>query len=283
MGETPTYLSEIEISGKKVGKKQVRIDATKIKSIMNQHPEMTRDVIKNLPHLLNDPIVVLDSKTVSGRLVLLGEVYANNKPVMMALEINPSTRSGNSTYVDVIKVASAYTRSNTQNLINSSNIRFVNENKNRVNDWLKVNRLQLPLPNTQSDSGTISIPQTAEKSNSFSEKTSENSSENTKKTKYQLEAEEFDKLANKEVEGYKKLSEPNRAMIRKILRQAKARGMSETDALSLARVSAHSGVDIVVGKEYCKRTGLDKNGKTVTWYANGFYSERTGKIYVRQV
>ncbi len=280
MGDTPTYLSEIEVSGKRVGKKQVRIDATKIKSIMNEHPEMTRDVIKNLPHLLNDPIVVLDSKTVSGRLVLLGEVYANNKPVMMALEINPSTRSGNSTYVDVIKVASAYTRSNTQNLINSSNIRFVNENKNRVNDWLKVNRLQLPLPNSQSDSGTISIPQSTEKSNSFSEKTSENSSENTKKTKYQLEAEEFDRLANKEIEGYKKLSEPNRAMIRKILRQAKARGMSEADALSLARVSAHSGVDIVIGKESCKRTGLDENGKTVTWYADGFYSERTGKIYV---
>ena len=97
------------------------------------------------------------------------------------------------------------------------------------------------------NSTTDSIPQTTEKSNSFSEKTSENSSENNKKTKYQLEAEEFDKLANKEVEGYKKLSEPNRAMIRKILRQAKARGMSETDALSLARVSAHSGVDIVVG------------------------------------
>ncbi|MBQ7363748.1 MAG: hypothetical protein IJW48_04790, partial [Clostridia bacterium] len=125
-----------------------------------------------------------------------------------------------------------------------------------------------------------SIPQTTEKSNSFSEKTSENSSDNTKKTKYQLEAEEFDRLANKEVEEYKKLSEPNRAMIRKILRQAKARGMSEADALSLARVSARSGVDIVIGKEYCKRTGLDENGKTVTWYADGFYSERTGKIYV---
>ena len=53
-----------------------------------------------------------------------------------------------------------------------------------------------------------SIPQTTEKSNSFSEKTSENSSDNTKKTKYQLEAEEFDKLANEKVEGYKKLSEP---------------------------------------------------------------------------
>ena len=136
---------------------------------MRDHPEMTREVIKNLPALLNDPILVLDSKTVSGRLVLLGEVYANGKPVMMALELNPSTRSGKSTYVDVIKVASAYARNNTQNLINSSNIRFVCENKSRVNDWLKVNRLQLPLPNTQSNSATDSIPENSQNVNSISE------------------------------------------------------------------------------------------------------------------
>ena len=171
IGETPSYLSELDVSGKKIGKKQVRVDATKVKKIMQDHSEMTTEVIKNLPYLLNDPILVLDSKTVKGRLVLLGEVYANNKPVMMALEINPTTRSGNSTYVDVIKVTSAYTRSNTQNLINSSNIRFVNENKSRVNDWLKVNRLQLPLPNSQSNSATNSIPQNSEKVNRNSEKT----------------------------------------------------------------------------------------------------------------
>ena len=89
---------------------------------------------------------------------------------MMALEINPTTGSGNTTYVDVIKVASAYTRSNTQNLINSSNIRYVNENKNRVNDWLKVNRLQLPLPNSQSDSVIVSIADSTEKVNTSAEK-----------------------------------------------------------------------------------------------------------------
>ena len=107
MEETPSYLSELDVYEKKIGKKQVRIDATKIKKIMQDHSEMTPEVIKKLPYLLNDPILVLDSKTVKGRLVLLGEVYANNKPVMMALEINPTTRSGNSTYVDVIKVTSA--------------------------------------------------------------------------------------------------------------------------------------------------------------------------------
>ena len=41
---------------------------------------------------------------------------------------------------------------------------FVNK-KSRVNDWLKVNRLQLPLPNSQSNSATDSIPDSDEKVN----------------------------------------------------------------------------------------------------------------------
>ena len=183
LGESPEYLSEITISGKKIGNKQVRIDATKIKKIIKDHSEMTIEVIKQLPLLLNDPILVIDSKTVEGRLVLLGEVYANGKPVMMALEINPSTRSGNSSYIDVIKVASAYTRSNTQNLIDKSNLRYICKNKSRVDDWLKVNRLQLPLPSSQSDSAINSIPNSTEKVNSetkFSRKPDQDRSTLTK-------------------------------------------------------------------------------------------------------
>ena len=83
---------------------------------------------------------------------------------------NPSTRVGNSTYVDVIKVASAYTRTNTQNLINSSNIRYIDKNEDRVSDWLKVNRLQLPLPSTKSNSVNNNISQSAENVNTPSEK-----------------------------------------------------------------------------------------------------------------
>ena len=187
LGESPEYLSEITINGKKIGKKQVRIDATKVKKIMKDHPEMTIDVIKQLPELLYDPILVFDSNTVKDRLVLLGEVYAGGKPVMMALEINPSTRSGKSTYIDVIKVASAYTRSNTQSLINHSNLRYANENKNRVNDWLKVNRLQLPLPNSQSDSANNSITDSTEKVNS--------------ETKFSLKNTQLDALKKRGVDG----------------------------------------------------------------------------------
>ena len=41
----------------------------------------------------------------------------------------------------------------------------MNKNKSRVDDWLKVNRLQLPLPNAQSNSATNSIPEKSENVN----------------------------------------------------------------------------------------------------------------------
>ena len=289
MGDSPVYLSELKVHGKKIGKKQVRIDATKIKKVMQDHPEMTIDVIKNLPHLLNDPILVLDSKTVKGRLVLLGEVYANGKPVMMALEINPTTRSGNSTYVDVIKIAGAYTRSNTQNMINTSNIRYVDENKSRVNDWLKVNRLQLPLPNAQSDSAsTPIIPGSSEKSNTsekdsskkrfaLSEGSDASTTESARSVKSQAATgEEVDAWALEHVKGYRELAPNERREVRATVRQAQALGFSDSDVTVYAAVAVRSGVRISFSKERTLYT--KKDGSTA--YSDGFYDPKTNEIVV---
>lgn len=204
LGETPAYLAQLETGGKKIGKKQVRMDASKIKKVMHDHIEMTTDVIKQLPNLLNDPMLVLNSKTVSERLVLLGEVYANGKPVIMALELNPTTRAGTASYIDIVKVASAYTRSNTQNLINSSNIRFVNKNESRVNDWLSVNRLQLPLPSSQSDSANNSVSQDRQNVNS--------NDKNSKK--YDLaEKQASGKKTQRELDTAKRLERESRSLL----------------------------------------------------------------------
>ena len=64
MGTTSTVISNLEVDGKKIGNKQVRIDATKIKKLLSEHSEMTIDVVKNLPYLLSDPMLILDSKTI---------------------------------------------------------------------------------------------------------------------------------------------------------------------------------------------------------------------------
>ena len=268
IGFAPDYLSSLEVEGRKIGKKQVRIDATKLKKIMRDHPEMSSEVVKKLPELLGDPILVLDSKTVKGRLVLLGEVYADGKPVMMALEINPSTKKGNSTYVNVIKIASAYTRTNTQNLINSSNIRYVSENKSRVDNWLKVNRLQLPLPNSQLNSATYSIPDSAEKSNTLSEKNS-SSAKNPVVRSYDL--------AKTKVAKYEKLSANDQSMIRKIIRQGIALGVNEDVIVYAANIAARTHTDVVFNKDMCAVPTED--GLFIRGYANGAYIASEKRFY----
>ncbi len=109
---------------------------------------MTESVIKQVPNILEDPVLIMESHTVSGRITLFGEVYdAAGAPVLAVLELNPTDTNGHA--LNIIKIASAYGKdTNPQGLINKSKILYVDANKNRTNRWLTVNRLQLPLPST---------------------------------------------------------------------------------------------------------------------------------------
>ena len=133
-----------------VDEKSIYWDASKISKIKNDHPEMTDDVIKQVPSILENPVLVMESLTVKGRLTLFGEVYGiNGAPVLAVLELNPTNRNGHS--LDIIKIASAYGKdTNPQRLINNSRILYVD--KKRANDWLSHNRLQLPLAYSSIDS-----------------------------------------------------------------------------------------------------------------------------------
>lgn len=146
MCNTTSAIADIDMGNGKIGEKQIRIDASKVKKILNTHPNMTIDTIKALPYALTDPVLVMQSRSVEGRIVVYGQVYdTNGVPVQIAMELNPKARSGKTSYVDIIKVASAYSKSNTQNFINNSKILYTDKNKSRLSDWLNVNRLQLPL------------------------------------------------------------------------------------------------------------------------------------------
>ena len=123
-------------------------DTGKIKKIKEKHPQMTDDVIKQVPNILESPILIMESLTVPGRLTLFGEVYdASGVPVLAALELNPTDQNGRS--LDIIKVASAYGKDvNPQGLIDKSRILYIGPDKNRTDSWLTVNRLKLPAPST---------------------------------------------------------------------------------------------------------------------------------------
>lgn len=123
----------------------------KIAKILKDHPEMTIDIIKQTPQVLEDPVMILKSNQVSpknkgeaSRLVLFGEVYdTEGAPVLAALEIRPRLKGGDILDLNIVK--SAYGKSNDlKGFIEKSDALYLDPNKNRTNTWLRAVELQLP-------------------------------------------------------------------------------------------------------------------------------------------
>lgn len=124
----------------------------KIAKIMSEHPAMTANVIKSVPNVLEHPILVMQSQTVANRITLFGEtVDAEGKPVLAALELSPQNKQGEIQAFAVI--ASAYGKNNAQQLIDNSDILYVDPNKKRTDGWLGL--LRLPLPSRLANYGSI--------------------------------------------------------------------------------------------------------------------------------
>ena len=139
--------------------KQIRMDASKMKKLLNKHSGMTIDILKQIPELLENPVIVIDSKSKNNSKIVMGELYDDNdKLVTTVLLLAPSSRSGN--VLDMIKISSAEGRGHIGSLLKKDDgtpvdVRYVDEK--RIHDWLNVNKLQLPLRNLGQDSnGSIS-------------------------------------------------------------------------------------------------------------------------------
>ena len=91
------------------------------------------------------------------------------------------------------------------------------------------------------------------------------------------QAEELDTYARQNITDYSKLSAPNQSMIRKVIREGRAKGMSDEDVLAYAKISAHAGIDISFDKQATFR-GRDEEGNEK--YADGFYDPKTNRIVV---
>lgn len=128
-------------------------DASKIIKIKSKHPEMTDTIIKQVPQILENPIIVMKSKTSSDRITLFGEVFSNNKPILAVLELNPTGRNG--VRLDELKIASAYGKDNAQRFIDSSQMLYKDSNKKRISNWERRTGLQLPVGTFITDSNSI--------------------------------------------------------------------------------------------------------------------------------
>lgn len=142
IGVTSGAMAEIGIE-----KRTITFDAVKLLRVLKEHPQMTDAIIKQIPEIINDPVLILQSKQSDSRIVLTGEVYdTDGNPVIVVLELHPKGKNG--IELDEIKVASAYGKKKMQTLIDTSKILYVNKDKTKTNRWLKNTRLQLPFDST---------------------------------------------------------------------------------------------------------------------------------------
>lgn len=143
--------------------REITFDSKKIIKIKADHPEMTDEVIKNVDKIIQEPIAIMNSASVAGRITLVGELEGENGvPVLLALELHPSNSKG--IEVEEIKICSAYTKDKFLNWFKNQDFLWINPNKNKTNKWLKRTRVQFPVGINQY--GLIkSIPQKQQNSN----------------------------------------------------------------------------------------------------------------------
>lgn len=109
----------------------IYMNGDKIKTILKDHPEITLREVERIPEILEDPVLILKSKTGRGdnsRLVLFGSVKAQNgQPMMEVLDLRAT--EGGFLLDDMQKVNSAYTKKNPASFIQSSEVLYADKKR----------------------------------------------------------------------------------------------------------------------------------------------------------
>lgn len=135
LGTTPEALIQSGIS-----EEPMYINFAKIGKIKNDHPEMTADLLKQIPKELNNPVAVFkNTKGKANSYVVLTELSVKgNERVIAALHADQEMNG-----LVFHKLASAYgkdgTRAYLENMIEKSDVRFVDKQKaGRINSRLQL-------------------------------------------------------------------------------------------------------------------------------------------------
>ena len=109
----------------------IYMNGDKISTILKEHPEISMKEVEKIPEILEDPVLILKSKSGRGdnsRLVLFGSVKAQNgQPVMAVLDLRAT--EGGFLLDDMQKVNSAYTKKNPASFIQSSEVLYADEKR----------------------------------------------------------------------------------------------------------------------------------------------------------
>lgn len=120
----------------------------KIAKILQKHSGMDLEIIKQVPQIIEKPVIIVQSQNSPSRLAIFGEVTdRNGAPVTTILELMPTNKGGQVLNMNII--ASAYGKtSNPAQFIENSGLVYLDPNKNRTKSWMQGLGLQLPSDTT---------------------------------------------------------------------------------------------------------------------------------------
>jgi len=126
-------------------------DVGKIKKAMVSHGDhLTAGILKGIPDLLNDPIVITEyagtDGTVKNTVNVYGNLFANGKPVVVGVVMHLD-RSGRNV---ISNIRTIHARSNFAKQITDRSVLYLNEDKRKTRSWFQVcGNLNVPLEGTK--------------------------------------------------------------------------------------------------------------------------------------
>lgn len=122
--------------------------SAKIGKILKKHENMSIDTIKQVPYILENPIIVVTSKYADSRVLLFADITdIQGAPVTAVLELAPTSKGGQ--VVDLNVIISAYGKNKDPNeFVRNSSVLFLDKDRKRTNTWLQGLGLQLPSDTT---------------------------------------------------------------------------------------------------------------------------------------
>lgn len=121
------------------------MDISKINKAISDHGDLaTKIIMKNIPYMLNDPIVVTESKY-DNTICVFSESYYNSSPIMIGIVITID-RSGVKT---VNKIRTIHARRDTSTNITEKNVLYLNTDKKRTHDWFQALNTDVLLRGTK--------------------------------------------------------------------------------------------------------------------------------------
>jgi len=126
-------------------------DVGKIRKSMNDHDDhLSPTVLKGIPDMLNDPIVIVEYKGPKGNIKNTVNVYGNlfvgNTPVVVGIVMRLDSNGRNI----INNIRTVHARSNFAKQITDESVLYLNEDKKKTRKWFHdCGNLNVPLAGTQ--------------------------------------------------------------------------------------------------------------------------------------